>query len=595
MLKASYFARVSSSIKRLVNVALIIALVDIFSPVGISNAQNRPNWAPNELLVGFRGGLSSSEAENVYRVHGAEKIEEIAKINVHRIRVPSNALEAVEAALSHRSEVKFVERNYRLSPDFIPNDPVYASQWHLPKIYADAAWDISVGSPSIVIAILDSGVDSTHPDLAPKLVAGFNFFDNNTNTADVYGHGTKVAGTAAAICNNATGVASPACQNLIMPIRVTDTAGSGYVSAIANGLTWAVDHGAKVMNLSFGGVAGISTITSASQYVINHGGLVVAAAGNCGCFDSTPANPYMISVSGTDGSDNLASWSSQGDYVDVAAPGVSIYTTTSGGGYAAVSGTSFSSPLTAGVVALMMSANTALKPADIESLLKANADDLGGSGYDTAYGYGRINAYRAVAAAASTVSPIDSTPPTVSINSPSNGTTVGGSVSVGITASDNVAVTRVDMYVDGQYYASDNTAPFGFSWDTTQVSNASHSLSVIAYDAAGNSRTSSGVTVTVNNTIGSSDTQPPLVVISTLATTAVGGGKLSVTVSATDNVGIVKVELYIDGALVATDSAAPYSFSVNTRKFSSGSHTLQAKASDPSGNVGASQLATFLK
>jgi subtilisin family serine protease len=125
-----------------------------------------------------------------------------------------------------------VEKNRLLAPDFVPNDSLYLSQWHLPKISAPLAWNLSQGAPGITIAILDSGVDATHPDLAAKLVPGYNFYDNNTNTADVYGHGTMVAGVAAALSNNGIGVASVAWQNLLMPIRVTDTQGYAVVPSL---------------------------------------------------------------------------------------------------------------------------------------------------------------------------------------------------------------------------------------------------------------------------------------------------------------------------------------------------------------------------
>lgn len=594
MLKASYFSE-----RRFINFTQVFIFAVLLVTVSTSEkvfSQTRRSWIPDELLVGLRPGVSGTEIETLYRLHGAEKLEDLAKINVHRIRVPPQALAAVENALSHRPEIKFVERNYRLSPDFVPNDSLYSSEWHLPKISADMAWEISQGAPSVVIAILDSGVESTHPDLASKLVAGYNFYDGNTNTTDVYGHGTKVAGTAAAICNDSIGVAAPACDNLIMPIRVTDTSGNGYVSAIANGLTWAVDHGAKVMNLSFAGVAGISTITSAAQYVMNHGGLVIAAAGNCGCFDSTPATPYIISVSGTDQNDNLASWSSQGNYVDVSAPGVSIYTTTMGGGYGAPSGTSFSSPLTAGVVALMMSVNGSLSPSQIESLLEANTDDLGPAGYDASYGYGRVNAYRAVAAAASSSPPRDTTPPLASTSSPSTGAIVTGVISVAVSASDNVGVNRVDLYIDGSRYGSDTSAPYSFYWDTTQTANGSHTLAAVAVDAAGNVGNSPTISVTVNNGQITADTQPPTVTISSVASAGTGvNSKLNVGVSATDNVAVVKVELYVDGTLIDTDTSAPYSFSLNIRKLPNGTHTLQAKAYDSAKNSAVSTTVTFTK
>lgn len=258
-----------------------------------------------------------------------------------------------------------------------------------------------------------------------------------------------------------------------------------------------MDHGAKVMNLSFGGVAGISTITSAAQYVVNHGGLVVAAAGNCGCFDATAENPYMISVSATDSSDKLASFSSTGNYVDLAAPGVSIYTTTKRGGYGGVSGTSFSSPITVGVAALIWSVNPGLSPANVETLLEANADDLGPAGYDTSFGCGRVNAYKAVLAAGGVPLPSpDTTPPSASISSPADGVSVSGTISVDVSAADNVGVTQVAPYIDGALFATDPTAPYSFAWDTTQSSNTTHTLQAVAYDAAGNSGASAAVSVT---------------------------------------------------------------------------------------------------
>jgi subtilisin family serine protease len=237
------------------------------------------------LLVGFSAGVGRLRAEEILNFLGATAVDKIPQIDVHIIQIPPAALEALEKALSRRPEVEFVERNSLLPPVQIPNDSEYLNQWHLPMIFGPEAWEISQGVPEAIIAVLDSGVDPTHEDLAGKLIPGYNFFNGDTDTSDVYGHGTKVAGAATAISDNGTGVASVAWQNLLMPIRVTDARGYGYVSAIAQGLTYAVDNGAKVMNLSFAGVAGSPTIANAAQYVVSQGGLVVAAAGNCGCFD----------------------------------------------------------------------------------------------------------------------------------------------------------------------------------------------------------------------------------------------------------------------------------------------------------------------
>ncbi len=152
---------------------------------------------------------------------------EIPGTGVKVLSLPPNASErALERAFRKRAEVESAEVDLLVPPDGVtPNDPLYPSQWHLSRIAAPDAWSTTTGSSGIIIAILDSGVDGSHPDLASKMVSGWNFYDNNANTTDVYGHGTKVAGTAAAAGNNGTGVASVAWNCLIMPVRISDTSG----------------------------------------------------------------------------------------------------------------------------------------------------------------------------------------------------------------------------------------------------------------------------------------------------------------------------------------------------------------------------------
>ncbi|PYJ03079.1 MAG: peptidase S8, partial [Verrucomicrobia bacterium] len=155
-------------------------------------------------------------------------------------------------ALNHNPNIEFAEPDTLFPPATVPNDTYYSLEWHLPKIGAPSAWNTTVGGNNIIIAILDSGVDSTHPDLSSQLVPGWNFIDNNSDASDVDGHGTAVAGTAAAASNDGLGVAAPAWTCKIMPIRISDTNGNGILSAIANGLMYAADHGARIANLSFG-------------------------------------------------------------------------------------------------------------------------------------------------------------------------------------------------------------------------------------------------------------------------------------------------------------------------------------------------------
>ena len=573
--------------------AMLVAFAALLALPCAAFAQAPASPPIDELLVGFHAGVSDAEAEDGYKSHGASKVEKLRGINVHRVKVPPQSIDAIEKALAKRKDVKFVERNRRIPSNLTPNDPSFPSQWHLTKVSAPQAWDITQGSATVVIAIVDSGIDATHPELASKVLPGYNFVDNNTNTTDVNGHGTWVAGVAAAIGNNAAGVAGLAWQSKILPVRVSDAQGVAWTSVIANGMTWAADHGAKVVNVSFGGVASSPSINSAAQYVLNKGGIVVASAGNCGCFDATAENPYIISVAGTDQNDARWPSSSQGNYVDISAPATGIVTTNRGGGTVTAQGTSFASPLVGGVLALMRSANPQLSPTDLKNLLLANADDKGAAGWDSSFGFGRVNAYRAVAAAAASVPPPDTTAPSVAIGSPATGSSVSGSVTVGVTASDNTSVSAVDLYVNGNYYASDTASPHSFLLDTTTLPNGATSVQARATDPAGNVGQSTTITLNVSNV---ADTIAPVVAITGITQSGSGNSKqVSISVSATDNVGVTKVELYVDGKLQATKTAPPFSFSVSLRQLATGVHPVQAKGYDAASNVGTSAQSSFTK
>ncbi len=552
-------------------------------------AGDAPDWAADELVVVVRPGTLHAKARAIYHANGAVLLDRIPQINAHRIRVPAHALENVQRALSHRPEVQYVEKNYRLSLEAFPNDPGFQDQWHLPQIDAPQAWDITRGVEGLIIAILDTGVDPDHPDLESKLVAGYNFYDGNTDTADVHGHGTAVAGAAAAVTDNDLGVAGVAWYPRIMPVRIASPQGYAYIWTIAQALVWAVDNGARVMNISFSGIAGSVFIQDAAIYVRSQGGLVVAAAGNCGCFDYTAENPYIVSVSATDPNDLIASFSSRGIYVDLAAPGVSILTTWNGGTYGSASGTSFSSPITAGVAALIMSVNPDLTPAEVEDILLATADDLGPLGYDTSYGYGRVNAYQAVLTASGSSPPPDTTPPAAEITDPAHMQTVAGTLTVTVDASDDRGVEMAALYIDGVRFADDLVAPYEFVWDTTAYANGQHTLTAKAYDAVGNEGLDE-ITVFVDNASG--DTTPPAIQILSPPDGDVSK-VVRVLVEAVDDTRVDQVALYIDGSLyrsVACDGpACTIKFNWNTRRESKGPHTLQAVAFDAAGNRGESE------
>jgi subtilisin family serine protease len=489
----------------------------------INIAEAAEQFVPGRVLVKFHDDIVPAHARNIIAALGARDAEEIPNIGVHILDLPYQASEkAFVQAFQAQPEIEFAELDRIVEPaGVIPNDPWYAGgEWHLPMISASDAWSTTTGSSDIVIAILDSGVDGTHEDLAGNMVAGWNIYNNNSDTTDVNGHGTNVAGAAAARSNNSLGVASVCWNCKIMPVRISDSTGSATYSSIASGLNWAADHGARVANISFI-VSDSSTVTSAAKYFQGKGGVVAAAAGNYSTFDSAADNPYILTVSATDINDVHSDFSNYGNNIDLAAP-EAVYTTVRGGGYMYAGGTSFSSPIVAGVAALVLSVNPNLTAPQVQDILKQSADDLGTAGWDVYYGSGRVNAARAVALAGGTPLPtpsptptptpspsptptptpsptptptLDTVAPTVSITSPTSGARLSVNTSVYVTASDNIGVRRVELYADGALVSTSTAAPFTTKWNTNKTARGSHALQTKAYDSAGNVGTSAPVTV----------------------------------------------------------------------------------------------------
>lgn len=550
---------------------------------GVAQAAQPDEWVKGRVIVQTRAGLSDAELSKIIKPHGA-KARRIGKSDLLIIDLPAGMSEtAVANQLAHNPHLKFAELDAILKPTLVTNDPYLGSAWHISKIGASKAWDKSLGA-GVTIAILDTGVDGTHPDLAANMVAGWNFYDNNSNASDVAGHGTAVAGSAAAVANNAAGVVGVAGAAKIMPIRISDTNGNATGSAVAQGLTYAADKGVRVANVSFSGLVGNSTVESAAQYMKSKGGLVVVSAGNKGVNEGFAASTTMIPVSATESNDALATWSSYGNYVAVAAPGNYIWSTNKGGGYGQWWGTSFASPVAAGVVALMMSARPDLANSKIEGLLYSSAVDLGAAGRDVYYGHGRIDADAAVTAA-SNAAAADTQAPTVSVTSPAGGATVSGWVAIDVAAADNVGVTRVDLKANGSLVASDVTAPYRFSWDSTKLANGTASLVAYAYDAAGNARASTSVAISVANAVVA-DTTAPSVVLKNPANGSKVSGTVQISTSASDNSGTagLKQSLYVNGVLVSSVTGGSLSYNWNTRKVKSGTYSISATAQDAAGN-----------
>ena len=581
-------ARKSGQVVSLV-VSLVVML--LLGNTTAWGAPTAPRFVTDELIVELKAGAPDGDFRKALVGQGAEEAGEIPQLRFRKIKVPAKSIEKVKAALAKHSHVKSVGLNYVAEGLATPNDPSFVSQWHLPKIAAPLGWDISTGSNVVDIAIVDSGVDPAHPDLAGKLLPGYNFLSLNSDTHDVYGHGTKVAGSAAAIANNGVGVSGVAWQNPVMPLVVLNSSNFASYYDIAQAVIYAADHGVKVINISIGGTSSDAYMQSAMNYAWSKGAVIVAAAGNSG--NTTPMYPAactnVVAVAATTSTDTRASFSNYGSWITLAAPGSSIYTTTNGGGYGSVSGTSFASPITAGLAALVFSVNPTLTNQQVVDILKQNADDLGTAGFDTTFGFGRINVQKSLQAAKNALPQPDTTPPTAAITSLATGQTVSGSVTVGASASDNKGVVKVDLYVNGSLLATDSSTPYSFFWDTTAVADGSYQLEARSSDAAGNIGSSSVVTVTVSNP---KDTTAPSVALTSPANGQTVAGSVTVGATASDASGIAKVDFYVNGVLTASDSTYPYSYLWDTSKLADGTYTLQARVMDGAGLVGSSTVAT---
>jgi thermitase len=548
-------------------------------------------FVPGRVLAKFRANVGLDHAREIVAALGAREESVLPATGVFVLDLPEQADEAGFAnALESRPDVEFAELDRIVKPaDVTPNDPWFGSwEWYLTRTNTPAAWSITTGDQSIIIAILDTGVDGTHPDLQSKMVPGWNIYNNNSDTSDVYGHGTVVAGTAAASSNNAQGVAAIAWNCPIMPVRISALDGTATYSAMASGLTWAADHGARVANISYMASTS-STVKSAASYFQSKGGVVTSAAGNQGVFDSSADNPYILTIGSTDVNDVITAWSNTGNNVDLTAPGT-VFTTYRGGTYGSTAGTSVSAPIVAAAAALVLSAKPSLTGAQVQDILKQTADDLATVGWDSTYGWGRVNVGRAVGAAGGPIS-ADVMPPSVSFMNPTDGVDVSGTVAINVSAADNVAVTSVTLSVDGVAVAIDSSSPYTFSWQTGSMLNGMHTLTAAAVDPSGNSSAVS-VSVAVSNVV---DVTAPTIQITSPNDGTRVTSNLTVKVNAADNVAVAKVELYVDGVLQGVSSTAPFTTKWNTTKAAKGSHTLLCKAYDAAGNTGSSQLISVNK
>lgn len=294
-------------------------------------------------------------------------------------------------------KIKYIYPDHIYQISERPNDGFYKQQYYLKQIHAESGWD-EISSSHVTIAILDTGVDLTHPDLVLNLVDGINLIDKDKLPQDDNGHGTNVAGIVAGVADNGIGVAGVTWSGKIMPIKVLDKNGIADNSFfVGQGIRYAVDHGAKIVLLALGDSVFTPFLDEAAKYAEEKGVLLVAASGNKGNRLNYPAAfPNVLSVGAVDENDQYEEYSNFDQQLDVVAPGAEIFTTKLGGEYTINSGTSMAAPQVAGLAALIMEKYPALTPKEVADLIKFTADDIGDPGWDEKTGYGRINVAKAL-------------------------------------------------------------------------------------------------------------------------------------------------------------------------------------------------------
>ncbi|MGH8867735.1 MAG: S8 family serine peptidase [Actinomycetes bacterium] len=322
-----------------------------------------------EARAGFAGEVAAA------RALGAEPAVREPRLDAFSLDVPAGEADAVRRDLGERAGVDTVQVAHRRTLADVPNDPQWSSQsTYMSAVHAPGAWGLSQGRASVRVAVIDTGVATGHPDLIGKVVGQYNAVTGTSSVRDAMGHGTSVASVAAARTGNGVGVAGSGYRTSVLAVKVADSNGTLRSDAIASGIRWAADHGADVINMSFGGSATDWLERDAVAYAQSKGVLLVASAGNAGTSDLhyPAALPGVLSVGATSASGtSRPSWSSYGRWVDLAAPGAGIRAAVPGGRYGTVSGTSFSAPLVAGEAALLLAVQPTATAAQLTATLTA--------------------------------------------------------------------------------------------------------------------------------------------------------------------------------------------------------------------------------
>ncbi len=430
-------------------VLLIVLLVVSWQPLGytqewfeIEYDEAMNPYVAGQLIVGYSRETPANTRRSIRAQNQLELKSELRNIDAEVIRVKNERAREVLQSLRRNPNVAFVEYDYVVYAEHVPNDPIYPSQVFLPPMNTPSAWDVTKGDPNVVVAVLDTGLRTDNRDLRNMIVSGYNVIANSSNYTDDHGHGTMVTSVIAAEMDNTFGIAGIAPKASFLAVKVMNSSGSGTYSDMIKGIDYAVNNGAKVINMSIGGRSSSSALKLAIDQAVSRGVTIVAAAGNEGLSSLSFPAAYdnVIGVGAVDINNNKTSYSNTGAGLTLMAGG-SARVATFTDFISSASGTSFAAPYVSGAVALMLSADTGLSPSQIMQKLGETALDLGPVGYDLSFGYGLIDMGKAVESSTGIKPvPLDTLPPTITLLGEENTIIELGQVYVemGATAWDDV-------------------------------------------------------------------------------------------------------------------------------------------------------------
>lgn len=400
-------------LKLSINVLVIMAFA--LSTFAVSTFAGEEPGGGRKIVV-FTSGLGEDEKDKIIEHSRGIKEHDLDLINAKAVSLPDDDSETelknnpnvtrieddviVEALDKEKKEERVLKtaRARSISPSQV-------LPWGIDRINAELVWHGGNTADPIKVGVIDTGISKSHPDLKTNIKGGVNIINPLKSWDDDNGHGSHVAGIIAAL-NNSVGVVGTGPASDLYAVKVLDRNGSGFLSNVISGIQWSVAHGMKVVNMSLGTSFDIQSMRDAVKAAHDAGVVVVAAAGNSGGSVIFPAAyPEAIAVSATDQNNQLASFSSRGPEIDLAAPGVNILSTYKGTNYAILSGTSMATPHVTGSAALVLNTpvgvydangNGAWDPGEVQKKLEDRATDLGSAGFDNLYGYGLVNAFNAV-------------------------------------------------------------------------------------------------------------------------------------------------------------------------------------------------------